>query len=85
MIVACPNELVPLNTSTVEPDAFVPLNTKAVSSVVCPLIRAPVTGLTSSVAAENTAVGFAVSTVTESALEAGLTLPVASVVLTVML
>ena len=55
------------------------------SSVVSPELKAPVTEPTSSVAAENTAVGPAVSITTDCAVDASETLPAGSVLLAVIL
>ena len=48
--------MLPLNTFTLDPDSLVPERTSAVSSVVSPLVSAPVTVPTSSVAALQEAV-----------------------------
>ena len=63
---------------TVAPAALLPANTKAVSSVLAPLLNAPVTLPTLSVAEPKLAVGAVVSTVM-SRVPALLVLPAASV------
>ena len=64
---------------TVAPAALLPANTKAVSSVLAPLLNAPVTLPTLSVAEPKLAVGAVVSPVTVKLLVAVLTLPATSV------
>ena len=71
--------MLPLYTFTLDPDSLVPERTSAVSSVVLPLVSAPVTVPTLSVAELQEAVGDAVSPVTAKLLVALLVLPARSV------
>ena len=61
--IAAPSELLPLKTSTVEPEVFVPLKVKVVSLVVSPEDKLPVTDPILSFAAVNIAVGATASIV----------------------
>ena len=70
--------MLPLKTFTLDPDSLVPERSSSVSSVVLPLVRAPVIVPTLSVAAEKFAVGAEVSPVTAKLLVAALVLPAIS-------
>ena len=61
--VALPSKVAPLKTRTLEPASLLPVSTGSVSLVTLPLVSAPVTGDTSSVTANNTAVGATWSSV----------------------